>query len=287
MKIKIGTRKSKLALAQTQMVADKIMAEFPSCDIEIVGISTKGDKILDKPLATIGGKGVFVSEIERALQNKLIDIAVHSAKDLPLSLADGLEISGVLQRGNYRDMLITKKSYPIKNSPDFIVGTGSERRRMNFKKLYPDVSFENIRGNVDTRFEKLSRGKFDGIILAGAGLERLGLTDDIRFNYTAFDYTEFLPAPCQGIIAIESRKNDFITEIINAINDSITYLSFETERHLLSLLNADCTAPIGAYSFVENGEISLSVSKDGSKTVFGTDESANRFELAERLVLKL
>jgi hydroxymethylbilane synthase len=158
---------------------------------------------------------------------------------------------------------------------------------MNLKKLYPDISFENIRGNVDTRLEKLSRGEFDGIILAGAGIERLGLTDDIRFDYTVFDYTEFLPAPCQGIIAIESRKNDFITEIINTINDDNTYLSFETERHLLSLLNADCTAPIGAYSFVKNGKISLSVSKDSSKTVFGTDESENRFELAERLVLEL
>ncbi|MCH5297461.1 MAG: hydroxymethylbilane synthase [Ruminococcus sp.] len=287
MKIKIGTRKSKLALAQTQMVANEICNTFPDTEIEIVHISTTGDKILDKPLTEIGGKGVFVSEIEKALQNKVIDVAVHSAKDLPVSLAQGLEISGVLKRGNYRDVLVTKKDNPIKNNADFIIGTGSLRRRLNLKRLYPNVSFENIRGNVDTRLNKLENGEYDGIILAAAGLERLGLNSNEKFDFTPFEYTEFLPASCQGIIAVESRKEDFITPIIKAINDENTFLSFETERYILKLLNADCGMPLGAYSYVQNNEILITLSKDSEKTVCGKEIIPNRFSLAEELVSKL
>lgn len=287
MNIKIGTRKSKLALTQTQMVADRIKEEFPEAEIEIVHISTTGDKILDKPLTSIGGKGVFVSEIEKALQSKYIDIAVHSAKDLPVCLADGLEISGVLKRGNYRDVLVTKKGTAIKNSGDFTVGTGSLRRRLNLKKIYSEICFNDIRGNVDTRLNKLEKGEYDAIILASAGLERLGLNTDERFDFEYFDYTEFLPAPCQGIIAIESRQNDFVTPVINQINDNNTFLSFETEKHILKLLNADCGMPLGAYSFVENEKISLVLSKDSDNAVFGVDNISNRFELVKELISKL
>ena len=287
MKIKIGTRKSKLALAQTQMVADRIKEEFLDVEIEIVHISTTGDKILDKPLTAIGGKGVFVSEIEKALQIKEIDIAVHSAKDLPVSLADGLEISGVLKRGNYRDVLVTRKRTAIKNSSDFTVGTGSLRRRLNLKKIYSDVTFKDIRGNVDTRLNKLDKGEYDAIILAVAGLERLGLDTDERFDFKYFDYTEFLPAPCQGIIAIESRRNDFVTPIINRINDEDTFLSFETEKHILKLLNADCGMPLGAYSFVKNDKISLILSKNSEKALSGVDNVTNRLELVKELISKL
>lgn len=287
MKIKIGTRKSKLALAQTQMAANTIRAAFPDIEIELVHISTTGDKILDKPLTAIGGKGVFVSEIEKALQDGIVDIAVHSAKDLPLSLADGLEISGVLERGNYRDVLVTKKYKHIVNSSDFKVGTGSLRRRLNLKRIYPDVNFENIRGNVDTRLNKLEKGEYDAIVLAAAGIERLGYNTDKRFSFVYFDYTDFLPAPCQGIIAIESRKNDFVKPLIKSINDEKTFLSFETEKHILKLLNADCGMPVGAISFVENNNISIILSKNLDKTVSGVGNISNRFELAEELVIKL
>ena len=287
MKIKIGTRKSKLALVQTQMVADRILKEFSDVDIEIVHISTTGDKILNRPLTAIGGKGVFVSEIEKALQNKDIDIAVHSAKDLPVRLADGLEISGVLERGNYRDVFVTRKGTVVKNNSDFTVGTGSLRRRLNLKKIYPYVSFKDIRGNVDTRFNKLVEGKYDAIILAAAGLERLGLSKDERFDFRYFDYTEFLPAPCQGIISIESRQNDFVTPVVNKINHKDTYLLFETEKHILKLLNADCGMPLGAYSFIENNKISLILSKDSDKAVLGVDNVTNRLELVKELISKL
>ena len=284
MKIRIGTRKSRLALAQTQMVADRIKDKFPDTEIEIINITTTGDRIFDRPLMEIGGKGVFVSEIENALKNSIIDIAVHSAKDLPVILADGLEISGVLERGDYRDVLVVKKGHHIENDKSFIVGTGSLRRRLNLQKIYPHVSFENIRGNVDTRLNKLLSGKYDGIILAAAGLERLGFNSDDKFDFLYFDYTKFLPAPCQGIIAIESRKDDFVTPIIERINDKDTFLSFETERYIIELLNSGCGVPLAAYSFKENGNITVYLSKDGKRTVFGTDKTENRFRLAEELI---
>ncbi len=287
MKIKIGTRKSKLALVQTQMVIDEIERLFPDIETEVVYISTTGDKIIDKPIAEIGDKGVFVSEIERAIQNNVIDIAVHSAKDLPVFLSDGLEISGVLKRGDYRDVLVVKKDHTIRNSRDFVVGTGSLRRRLNLKKIYPDISFENIRGNVDTRLDKLERGEYDGIILAAAGLERLGLDTDERFDYTYYDHTQFLPAPCQGIIAIEGRKRDFITPIIKEINDKNTFLSFETERYIIELLNGDCGMPLGAYSCIKNNEILITLSKDSDKIIYGNDNISNRFKLAKELILRL
>lgn len=287
MKIKIGTRKSKLALAQTQMVTDRICEAFPETEIEIIDISTTGDKILNKPLAAIGGKGVFVSEIENALINGDIDIAVHSAKDLPLCLANGIEISGVLKRGNYRDALVTKSGVSIDNQSDFIIGTGSLRRRQNFKKLYPNVSFKDIRGNVDTRLKKLESGEYDGIILAAAGIERLGFDSDKKFSLTYFDYKDFLPAPCQGIIAIESRINDFVTPVINDINDINTFYSFETERYILKQLNADCGMPIGAYSFIKDDKITVAISNNEDSYVFGADTIPNRFKLAKELVSKL
>lgn len=287
MKIKIGTRKSKLALAQTKMVADRISKVFPETEIQIINISTTGDKILNKPLAAIGGKGIFVSEIESALINGEIDIAVHSAKDLPLCLAGGLEISGVLKRGNYRDVLVTKSGVSIDNQSDFAVGTGSLRRRLNFKKLYPNATFKDIRGNVDTRLKKLENGEYDGIILAAAGLERLGYDSDNRFNLKYFDYNDFLPAPCQGIIAIESRKSDFATPVINKINDINTFYSFETERYILKLLNADCGMPLGVYSFVKDDKITVAISNNKDSSVIGTDTIPNRLKLAEELVSKL
>lgn len=287
MKIKIGTRKSKLALAQTKMVADRISKVFPETEIQIINISTTGDKILNKPLAAIGGKGVFVSEIESALINGEIDIAVHSAKDLPLCLENNLEISGVLKRGNYRDVLVTKSGVSIDNQSDFAVGTGSLRRILNFKKLYPNATFKDIRGNVDTRLKKLENGEYDGIILAAAGLERLGYDSDNRFNLKYFDYNDFLPAPCQGIIAIESRKSDFATPVINKINDINTFYSFETERYILKLLNADCGMPLGVYSFIKDDKITVAISNNKDSSVIGTDTIPNRLKLAEELVSKL
>nr|WP_294669467.1 hydroxymethylbilane synthase [uncultured Ruminococcus sp.] len=283
MNIKIGTRKSKLALAQTNMVVNEIKKYFPSINIEVVHFTTKGDKVLNKPLINIGGKGVFVAEIEDALLNKEIDLAVHSAKDLPLQLQDNLTISSVLKRGNYRDTLVTVKGKEIDFSREIIIGTGSNRRKLAFKNLYPNATFKDIRGNVDTRLNKLYNGEYDGIILAMAGLERLDLLSDSRFTFTPFDYKEFVPAPCQGIIAIESRNND-LTEILSKINHKDTFYSFQTERHILNILNADCGMPLGAYSFVENNKINVVYTSDSKEIITKSDLIKNRFNLAESVV---
>lgn len=283
MNIKIGTRKSKLALAQTNMVVNEIKKYFPSINIEVVHFTTKGDKVLNKPLINIGGKGVFVTEIEDALLNKEIDLAVHSAKDLPLKLQDNLTISAVLKRGNYRDTLVTVKGNVIDFSRETVIGTGSNRRKLAFKNLYSNAAFKDIRGNVDTRLNKLYNGEYDGIILAMAGLERLDLLSDSRFTFTPFDYNSFVPAPCQGIIAIESRNND-LTEILSKINHKDTFYSFQTERHILNILNADCGMPLGAYSFVENNKINVVYTSDSKEIITKSDLIENRFNLAESVV---
>lgn len=283
MNIKIGTRKSKLALAQTNMVVNEIKKYFPSINIEVVHFTTKGDKVLNKPLINIGGKGVFVTEIEDALLNKKIDLAVHSAKDLPLKLQDNLTISAVLKRGNYRDTLVTVKGKEIDFSKETVIGTGSNRRKLAFKNLYPNAAFKDIRGNVDTRLNKLYNGEYDGIILAMAGLERLDLLSDSRFTFTPFDYKDFVPAPCQGIIAIESRNND-LTEILSKINHKDTFYSFQTERHILNILNADCGMPLGAYSFVDNNKINVVYTSDSKEIITKSDLIENRFSLAESVV---
>lgn len=283
MNIKIGTRKSKLALAQTTMVVNEIKKYFPSINIQVVHFTTKGDKVLNKPLINIGGKGVFVTEIEDALINKEIDLAVHSAKDLPLQLQDNLTISAVLKRGNYRDTLVTVKGKEIDFSKETVIGTGSNRRKLAFKNLYPNATFKDIRGNVDTRLNKLYNGEYDGIILAMAGLERLDLLSDSRFTFTPFDYKDFVPAPCQGIIAVESRNND-LTEILSKINHQDTFYAFETERHILNILNADCGMPLGAYSFVENNKINVVYTSDSKEIITKSDLIENRFSLVESVV---
>lgn len=285
MKIRIATRKSRLALAQTDLVIKSLKKAFPDIKTEIIHITTKGDRILDKSLETIGGKGVFVSEIEKLLIENKADIAVHSAKDLPMDIADGLEISGVLERGNYRDCMVLRKGENAHNISDFVFGTGSKRRILNMKKKYPFAEFKNIRGNVDTRLEKLKNGEYDALILAVAGLERLGLYENNFYNVYPFDYNEFLPSACQGIIAVESRK-DF-SEIIKSINNPETFIQFETERYVLKLLGADCTIPAGAYSEINNNKINLTISADLKKIVSGTADISERFELAERLVNQL
>lgn len=287
MKVRIGTRKSKLALAQTEMFANALKKRFDDIDTEIVCISTKGDKILDKPLAMIGGKGVFISELENALLNGEVDMAVHSAKDLPLELADGLEISSALKRGNYCDVLVTRKNEPIKNEEKFIVGTGSLRRRGFIKKQYPLVQIKDIRGNVDTRLGKLMNGDYDGIILAAAGLERLSLYNSEKYDVTPFEYSDFLPAPCQAIVVAESKTGSAISERLKEISHTETMLEFETERQIPKLLNADCGMPVGAFSKVTNGKIELIISTDCKKTISGSADIKDRFNLAKRLVSEL
>ncbi len=259
--LRIGTRKSALALAQTDMVADALRRAFPQeINIEIVPITTIGDSVLDRPLVSMVGKGVFVSEIERALLAGEIDLAVHSAKDLPLELAHGLEISAVLPRGDYRDVLVSLSSTSIDTSSHIVIGTGSVRRVSSFKRLYPHAEFRDIRGNVDTRLRKLKSGEYDAVVLAAAGLKRLGLYGTDGFTFTTYDYTEVLPAPCQGIIAVECARGSAASSFVENINDKDTYAVYLADRSVLARLGGDCTTPVGAYAEVHEGKVVLTVS---------------------------
>lgn len=269
------------------MVKAALHSAFPGIETEVVYITTKGDRVYDKPLSQIGGKGLFITEIEQALLRNEIDIAVHSAKDLPVRLAGGLEITAVLKRGDARDCLVTRHCENPGNSGSFVIGTGSRRRRMFMKKQAPNAAFSDIRGNVDTRIGKLLGGEFDGIILALAGLERLGIRSDDRIDINPFELTEFLPAPCQGIIAAECRTGDDICRYLKQICDHDTYSAFETERYVIEKTGADCGVPLGAFSEVLNGKISLHISASQEKIISGSDVCENRFKLAERLVNEL
>ena len=281
MKIRIGTRKSKLALIQSEMAANAIKAAFPGAETELVHITTKGDIVLDKPLEKIGGKGVFIDGIEHAMLADEIDIAVHSAKDLPLELAAGTCICAVLPRADAHDVLVTRKGEALPEKP--IVGTSSTRRAAGVLKLLKNAVTADIRGNVDTRLQKLADGQYDAIVLAAAGLSRLGAFPDKRFGFEYISCETLVPAPCQGIIAVQSRVGE-IAEMLHEISDCDTFMCFETERRVLELMNAGCSSPAGAVSHIEGGEITLTVTKDQRKILTDSAPVTERFALAERLV---
>ena len=281
MKIRIGTRKSKLALIQSELAADAIKREFPDAEIEPVHITTRGDVILDKPLEKIGGKGVFIDEIERAMLDGEIEIAVHSAKDLPLELAEGTCICAVLKRADPHDILVTRRGGSMPENP--VIGTSSTRRAAGVRKLLPGAVTADIRGNVDTRLNKLYDGQYDAIVLAAAGLERLGAFSDNRFDFTVIELTTLVPASCQGIIAVQSRDGE-LAETLSAISDRDTFMCFETERKVLELLNAGCSSPAGAVSYIKDGIITLTVTKDQHEILTDSAPCEKRFTLAERLV---
>ncbi len=259
---RIGTRGSALALAQTGLVISAIKAKYPGADIERVIISTKGDRETDKPVSSFGDKGVFITEIEEALSNGSIDMAVHSAKDLPGGLKDGLCIPCVLPREDVRDVLVTRAGIlfeDLKNKSSVVTGTGSIRRQRQFIRLCNNAVFKEIRGNVDTRINKLRNGEYDGIILAAAGLKRLRLDREKDLEYKYFSKEEITPAGGQGIIAVEARREDaeedtFIGRVLRDINDSDTFLNFQIERKIAEALGAGCNNSIGVISYFYDWE---------------------------------
>lgn len=303
--IRIGTRGSKLALAQTAMVIRRLQQKYPEWKMETVIMHTQGDKILDKPLIDFGGKGVFITEFEEALLEGRIDLAVHSSKDMPMDLAEGLVIAGVLPREDARDILVTKKGlFPVKDiykgengepykdtsCPDFsdiTVGTGSLRRQFQLKKLYSGINCISIRGNVPTRLQKIREGQCDGVVLAAAGLSRLGLLEKEEFDYHYFSYEEMIPAGGQGIIAIEGRAKDEITGLVECISDEKSYYELETERAILQQLEAGCHEAIGVISRIEQDIISIRIIREQNGTLQkqeGRVPVNQRLELARELV---
>ncbi len=287
--IKIGTRRSRLALVQTNLIIEQLQQTDPGLSFEVIPISTTGDEILDKPLIEFGGKGVFVAEFERALQNREIDLAVHSAKDMPMLLPIGLGIVGIPKREDPRDVLVSKGDGLSAEKP-LIIGTSSLRRQMQIKQYFPKAQCVSLRGNVGTRLDKLSSGEYDGIILAAAGLKRLGLLGDQEYHIRYFTPEEFIPAGGQGILAVEGRLEDELTSIVRQINHEETAICLKTERSVLQYLNAGCHEAVGVFSYVEGKRIYLRAvyeQDDRICLVEDQDQTDNYPELADRAAKEL
>ena len=252
--IKIGTRGSKLALAQSSMIGKIIKKEHPETDVKLVIIKTKGDKIIDSPLSKIGGKGLFVKEIEEALLENLVDIAVHSIKDVPAELPDGLSIPFFPEREDPSDAFLSVKFKKLEDLPEGSrVGTGSLRRSSQLLNKRPDIEIIPIRGNVDTRIKKLESGELDAILLAASGLNRLGLSSRINQLLPPLD---FIPAVGQGALGLEVRTDDIeCNKLLVFLNHTETALAVRAERAFLNRLEGGCQVPIGAHAFIEGDRI--------------------------------
>ncbi len=256
MNIKLGTRKSPLALAQAHQVRSLLLALSPEISVEIVHIVTSGDKFLAQPLADIGGKGLFTKEIEEGLLAGELDIAVHSMKDMPTKLPDGLIIGALLEREDPRDMLLGEGGKSLADLPNGVIfGTSSLRRAAQLKIKRPDAQIVPFRGNVQSRLEKLKRGEAQATMLAKAGLNRLGMRDIAGVVLAVED---FLPAIAQGAIGIECRAGDSkIRELLAQLNHQPTQIAVDCERAFLHQLDGSCRTPISGYAIIQNQEIFL------------------------------
>lgn len=291
MKLIIGTRGSALALCQTNWVAQTLKELHPGLEIDITIIKTKGDKILDVPLAKIGDKGLFVKELEVALLNKEIDFAVHSMKDLPTEEPEGLCIAAVPERVDPSDALISNGILLADLPTGARIGSSSLRRKAQLQNYRADFDIVDLRGNLDTRLRKLDNGEFDGIILAYAGLYRMGWTDRITGKIPS---EICLHAVGQGALAIQSRADDSRTrEILSTMDHRESHIAVRAERSLMRELEGGCQVPIGASGIIDDGKLTLSgvvASVDGSRLVRGdvygdiSDPDALGRELAKSLL---
>lgn len=246
-RVRIATRKSMLAMWQARHVRDLLELAHPGLTVELVPMLTRGDRILDQPLAEIGGKGLFLKELEHALLTNEADLAVHSMKDVPAEMADGLVIDVVLPRANPRDALLSRSGCNLQGLPEgALVGTSSLRRQCQLKSARPDLRVADLRGNVDTRLRKLDEGQYDAIILACAGLERLGLGERIT---EALPIPDWLPASTQGIIGLQQRDGDQrLAGLLAPLNDALTHTCAIAERQVAARLEASCQLPIAVYA---------------------------------------
>ncbi|MEG2597070.1 MAG: hydroxymethylbilane synthase [Oscillospiraceae bacterium] len=239
--IRIGSRDSKLALIQTQLVIDNVQKYHPDIEIELIKMKTTGDKILDKTLDEIGGKGVFVKELDEALLEGKVDLTVHSYKDLPMVLSEILPIVALSKRADPRDVLILPSREESLKNP---IGCSSKRRQLQLKTLFPDRETAPIRGNIGTRLEKLDRGEYSALVLAAAGIERLGLGKRIARYFTT---DEILPAASQGIIAVQGRLGEDYSYLSHFNSEESCYVSL-AERSFVRALEGGCTSPVAAYA---------------------------------------
>ncbi len=253
-KIKIGTRASRLAMWQAQFVAAQLKKFFPALEVELVKVHTTGDKILDAPLAKIGGKGLFTKELELQMAAGAIDLAVHSLKDVPTELPEGFQIAAITRRAQPLDALVSNKFPTFSSLPaGSLVGTSSLRRAAQILALRPDLRIKNLRGNVETRLRKLDAGEFDAIILAAAGLERLGHAARIGELLT-----EIIPAAGQGALAIEIRAGDEkISRLVQVLNDEETAAAVSVEREFLTEVGGSCQVPVGVFATIDGGQVNV------------------------------
>lgn len=289
--IKIGTRGSKLALYQANLTKQILLDTFPKIKVEVEIIKTKGDKILDVALSKIGDKGLFTKELETALLDKRVDIAVHSLKDLPTLLPTGLKLGAVLKRAEYRDALVSKNGLKLNElTANHVIATSSLRRQAGLLQINPNFKIVDIRGNVETRLKKMNDGYCDAMIMAAAGLQRLNLD---KYITEILEPEVIIPATSQGAIAIESRINDSrIENYLQKINHLNTWNAISAERGFLNTIEGGCQVPVGCYSKIENNNLEITgfvAAIDGSKyisdSVKGTVENAR--ETGEKLAQKL
>ena len=268
--LKIATRKSVLALWRSEHIKARLMAQHSGLEVELVGMKTKGDVILDTPLAKIGGKGLFTKELEDSMLSGQTHIAVHSLKDVPVAFPDGLVLAAICSREDVRDAMISERYTKFDDLPQGAkVGTTSLRRKMQLLRMRPDLNIISLRGNVQTRLRKLKEGEFDAIILAMAGINRLNLADEVAHIYP-FDIAQMTPAMGQGALGVEAVDDAQILEKIKFLNDERSVIETRVERDFVTLLEGGCQVPIGINARLAGEEIEINAIvglPDGSEVI--------------------
>ena len=255
-KLRIATRESPLALWQAYFVRDLLTSIKPDLEVEILGFTTKGDRLIDVNLAKVGGKGLFVKELENALLNNTADIAVHSMKDVPMDATAGLTMAAICERADSRDVLVNNTEYELSAMPAAsVIGTSSLRRACQLSARFPELEMKLLRGNVNTRLKKLDNGEYDAIILAAVGLQRLEFEDRIS---SYFSVEESIPAPGQGALGVECRLDDLATiELLQQLHHLASAQCVLAERVVSRRLGGSCSVPIGAHAIIADDEIHL------------------------------
>ena len=292
-KVVIATRESALALWQANRIKDLLLNADPKLQVEILGMTTEGDQKLETSLAKIGGKGLFVKELEQAMLDGRADIAVHSMKDVPVNLPEGFRISAILDREDVRDAFVSNKYKRLSDVPKGgVIGTSSLRRESQIRNQFAGLNVRPLRGNIQTRLRKLDEGQFDGIILAAAGLERLGLRERI-IQYLSVDIS--IPSVGQGALGIEclDTRQDIIN-LLRGLDHEPTRICVEGERSVSRLLGGSCTSPLGAYARISDNQLEMSAfvaAPNGSTClrVVGRDEinKSGAMRLSQKLVNEL
>ncbi|MDO4641148.1 MAG: hydroxymethylbilane synthase [Neisseria sp.] len=255
-KLVIASRESRLAMWQAEHIQARLQALYPDCEVSILGMTTRGDQILDKSLSKIGGKGLFIKELEQALLDGRADLAVHSLKDVPMEMPEGFALAAIGERASPFDALVSVRYERLEDLPQgAVLGTSSLRREAQLRARFPHLNVRPLRGNLQTRLDKLERGEYDAIILAEAGLQRLGLADRIR---TVLPPAESLPAVGQGALGIEIAANRLdLFEILNPLNHPLTNACVTAERALARALGGSCQVPLAAYCTETDGLLTL------------------------------